>query len=147
MTSTLNPRILGQAENAHRALLDRILDDAGRTHHDWIGLKLAAVGGAAIDREMLAETMASALKIGHTAARESIDALQAEQLIETVPGDGSRLRLTKAGQELHGEIRTAVEAVTARLYRDIPAADLATAGKVLVLVTERANADLAGANS
>lgn len=35
--------------------------------------------------------------------------------------------------------------ISARLCAGIPAEDLATAGRILTLVTERANAELAGA--
>jgi hypothetical protein len=52
---------------------------------------------------------------------------------------------TDAGQQLHGQIRTAVTQITQRLWGDLPAEDLATAGRVLSTVLTRANAELAGA--
>jgi hypothetical protein len=42
-----------------------------------------------------------------------------------------------------GTIRASVSEITARLYADLPADDLAAAGRVLAVVTERANAELA----
>ena len=52
--------------------------------------------------------------------------------------------LTDAGQRLYGQVRAAVTQTTERLWGDLPAGDLATAGRVLTIVTERANAELAG---
>ena len=53
------------------------------------------------------------------------------------------MRLTDAGQQLFGRIRGAVTEITGRLWGDLPAEDLATAGRVLSIVTERASAELA----
>jgi hypothetical protein len=50
-----------------------------------------------------------------------------------------------ARQRLHGQIRAAVTQITQRLWGDVPAEDLATAGRVLGTVLARANAELASA--
>jgi hypothetical protein len=50
--------------------------------------------------------------------------------------------LTELGQASYGQVRRAIDALTARLF-DLPAEDLATAGRVLSIVTTRANAELA----
>jgi hypothetical protein len=55
------------------------------------------------------------------------------------------VRLTAAGTQVFGQIQAAVTEVTQRLWGDLPAEDLATAGRVLSIVTERANAELAHA--
>jgi hypothetical protein len=72
-----------------------------------------------------------------------VASLAASDLLESLPGDDSRLRLTDQGRARNDEIRSAIAVITERLYGDIPAADLATAGRVLSLVTARANAELA----
>jgi hypothetical protein len=56
----------------------------------------------------------------------------------------SHLQLTADGQEEYRRIRGRVDETIGRLYADIPADDLATAGRVLTLITARANAELAG---
>jgi hypothetical protein len=144
-TPTLTPQILGQAESAHRALLDRILAGTGRTYHGWVALNLTAVNGAAIDRDQLVDKLTGALKIDDTAAGEAIAELTAARLLQTAPGDRSRLQLTDTGQDQHRQLRSAINQPITRLYRDIPAADLATAGQVLTLLTARAAAELARA--
>jgi DNA-binding MarR family transcriptional regulator len=144
-TPTLNPQILGQAESAHRAILDRILAGPGNTYHQWVALNFTAVSGAAIDRDQLVDQMTGALKIDDPAAREAIAELTAARLLQTQPGDRSPVHLTDAGQELHRQIRTAINETITWLYSDLPADDLATAGRVLTVITARANTELAGA--
>jgi hypothetical protein len=41
---SLNPQILGRAENAHRALLERVLAGTGVSYGGWIALSIAAGG-------------------------------------------------------------------------------------------------------
>lgn len=55
------------------------------------------------------------------------------------------MSLTDAGSELHARISAAATEVTERLWGDLPAEDLATAGRVLSAVAARADAELAGA--
>ncbi|MDX6313690.1 MAG: hypothetical protein QOF44_3154, partial [Streptomyces sp.] len=54
-------------------------------------------------------------------------------------GEGSsrRLGFTDAGEAFFQQISSAVDDVVTRVYADIPAADLATAGRVLTLITSR----------
>jgi|RhiMetdeSRZDD1v2_1073273.scaffolds.fasta_scaffold339200_2 DNA-binding MarR family transcriptional regulator len=142
-TPTLNTQIIGQAENALGALMDRVLARTGGTFHQWVALSLTAVSGGTIDRDQLATRMTGALKIDDSAALAAIAELTASQLLEGLPDQGSRVGLTGAGQARYRQIRTALDEITARLYSDLPADDLATAGRVLSVITDRANAELA----
>jgi len=140
-TPTLNPQVIGQAENALGALMNRILARAGGTFHQWVAL--TAVSGGAIDRDQLVSRMTGALKIDDSSALAAVAELTASQLLEALPGQGSRVGLTGAGQARYRRIRAALDEITARLYGDLPADDLATAGRVLTVITDRANAELA----
>ncbi len=142
-TPLLSPQIIGQAEHAHRPLMDRILARTGTTFAQWVTLSSTAASGGTVGRDQLVGRMTGAQKIGWAAATTTIAELAAADLIQALPGPESRLRLTAAGQARYDQIRAAVDEVTARLYGDIPAADLAIAGRVLTLVTARANAELA----
>jgi hypothetical protein len=51
--------------------------------------------------------------------------------------------LTESGKASYQSIRSSLEEITARLF-DFPAEDLATAGRVLSIITSRTNAVLAG---
>jgi DNA-binding MarR family transcriptional regulator len=137
-TPTLTPQIVGQAENAHKPILDRILAPASLSRNQWVALTLTAASGGAIDSGQLAARMASALKIDNAEAAAAVAELTAAQLTEAA--DGPAVRLTVAGQARHREIRAAVSEVTERAYGDIPAEDLATAARVLITITERLNA-------
>jgi DNA-binding MarR family transcriptional regulator len=143
-TPTLNGQVIGQAEHATRAVLDRLLARTGTTFHQWVALNLTAVSGGAADQAELIGQMTNGLKIDDSAVRATIAELTASKLLEARPGDGSRFALTDAGQARYRQIRTALDGITARLYGDLPAEDLATAGRVLAVVTARADAELAG---
>ena len=63
-------------------------------------------------------------------------------LTPVCPGS-PRVSLTEVGQARYREIRAALDDVTGRLFRDLSPEDLATAGRVLSIVTTRAHAELA----
>ena len=60
-----------------------------------------------------------------------------------LPDDATSVGLSGVGQARYHEIRAALEDITTRLFADFPSEDLATAGRVLAIVTARANAELA----
>jgi DNA-binding MarR family transcriptional regulator len=142
---TLSPQVLGRAENAHRALLDRILSATDISYSRWVALTLTAVSGDDIDRELLVMRLADALKIDAEAASGVVAELTESQLLDGGQADSVRVGLTESGRARYRQIRGAVHDVLERLYDDIPADELATAGRVLTLITARANAELASA--
>jgi DNA-binding MarR family transcriptional regulator len=146
MTSPiLNPQIVGQAENAHLPILASILARTGTTKNQWVALSLTAAAGGTVDHDQLAARITGALKIDRAAAVAAITELTAAGMLSALPGEESRVGLTDAGEARYREIRSAVDEVIGRVYRDIPADDLATAGRVLILITARLNAETAGA--
>jgi hypothetical protein len=100
---------------------------------------ITAGSGGAMDRGQLVARIASARKMPGAEVDTAIGELAAAGLVRT---DGE-VTLTEAGRARHGQIRGALQEVTARLF-DFPAGDLATAGRVLAIVTARANAEIAG---
>jgi DNA-binding MarR family transcriptional regulator len=144
-TPVVNGRVIGLAHYASRAVLERILARTGNNFQQLVTLRLVAVEGDPIARGQLTAAVADSLKIEASAAQDTIDELTTANLIEDVPSETSRLRLTDAGRELYERVTTETNEASARIYADIPAEDLATTGRVLALVTERANAELARA--
>jgi hypothetical protein len=71
--------------------------------------------------------------------------LTAAQLLHASDGEGSPVTVTVAGQQLHGQIRATVTEITQRLWGDLPADELATAGRVLSTILARADAELVSA--
>jgi DNA-binding MarR family transcriptional regulator len=140
----LTPRIIGQAEKTMNAILDRLLAGPGLTEAQWITLTLAAGGAGVAGRGQLVAEVADGLKTDVARAQAHVGSLAAAGLVQD-SGDGSPVRLTAAGEQVYGQIRAAVTQVIQRLWGDLPARDLATAGRVLSIITERARAELAGA--
>lgn len=141
---TLNPQIVGQAENAHLPILARILAGTGTTKNQWVALSLATAAGGTVDHDQLAAQIAGALKIDNGTAVRAITELTTTGMLARLPGEASVVRLTDAGQARYREIRSAVDEIIKRVYGDIPTEDLATAGRVLTLITARLNAETAG---
>jgi hypothetical protein len=141
----LTPQIIGQAEKTMNAILFRLLAGPGLTEAQWITLTLIAAGGESTGRGRLVSQVAHGLKASEAQAREHLASLVAAQLVQDPGDDAGPVHFTAAGTQVFGQIRGATAEITKRLWGDLPAADLATAGRVLSIITERANAELAGA--
>lgn len=140
----LTPQVIGQAEKTMNAILDRLLAGPGLTEAQWITLTLTAGGAGAAGRGRVVAEVAHSLKVDEAQAAAHVASLAAGQLVHD-PGDGGPVRLTADGEQVYRQIRAEVAQVTERLWGDLPAGDLATAGRVLSIITDRANAELAGA--
>jgi hypothetical protein len=139
---TFTPQVLGETEKALNAILIRELTASGLTEHQWITMQLTVAGGGTIAREQLVGRLSGALKLGTTYAEERADELVRAGLLTYVDdkGDGP-VRVTEAGRQVHGRVRGAVAEITARLWGDLPRADLDTTGRTLAAILERANTE------
>ncbi|MFD3659982.1 MarR family transcriptional regulator [Streptomyces sp. NPDC058659] len=144
-TPTANGRTVALAFFAARAVLEVALTRHGITYHQSVTLRAVAAAGGSIARDALVADVNGSLKTDERVVRGTVDELTAGELLEEDPADASRLRLTAAGRDLDETTSAESAEIAARLYAGIPAEDLAVAGRVLTLVTERANAELAGA--
>ena len=139
---TFSTRVIGQAEKTLNAILGRELAGTGLTEPQWVILTLAVSSGGAADRDRFTSMVADALKISEAEAQARVaDMVTAQQL--NITGQGSAVTVTGTAQQLHSRIRAAITEITQQLWGDLPAEDLATAGRVLAIITERANAELA----
>ncbi|WP_404962204.1 MarR family transcriptional regulator [Streptomyces sp. 147326] len=149
MTTTaptaVNARVIALAHHAGRALLEDVLVRHGVTFHQSVTLRAVVAAGEFIGRDELVGDVSGSLKTDASVVRGVIEELTAAKLLEEDPAHASRMRLTDAGRELYESTSAESADIAARLYAGIPAEDLAIAGRVLALVTERANAELAGA--
>ncbi|MDG6109025.1 hypothetical protein Daura_50270 [Dactylosporangium aurantiacum] len=135
--TTLNGRIIGQAERSTRAVLDRLLARTGTPFEQWVALNLT--GTESLTRDTLVAKMAAGLRTDPRAVASVVDeAVQAGLLA----GD---IALTAQGRRRFEEISAGIQALTARLYGGLTDEELTTAGRVLLLLTDRANAELAAA--
>ncbi|HZR50603.1 MAG TPA: hypothetical protein VFB06_13905 [Streptosporangiaceae bacterium] len=140
-TPTLNPQIVGQAENAHGAIMNVVLAGTGLNRDRWVALTLTMAAGGAIDRAALAARAAGALKITEEAARTALAELTDAGLLA---GTG-QLTATDSGRALFAKVRGDIDPIIERAYSGIPAEDLRIAARVLMAVTAGLNRELSAA--
>jgi hypothetical protein len=137
---TLNPQIVGQAENAHGAIMNVVLAGTGLDRDRWVALSLTTFAGGSIALDTLTARMTDALKITSDAAQAAVSALAVDGLLAA---DGGEVTMTEAGRTMFATVRGRTGPIVARAYADVPAEDLATAARVLVAITEGLNRELA----
>ncbi|MFE1789976.1 MarR family transcriptional regulator [Streptomyces sp. NPDC059525] len=137
---TLNARVIALAHNAARTLAEGALTRHGITFHQSVTLRTVAVAGGTLARQALVAEVTDALKTPASLVEDVIGELTTAGLLH--PLDES-LTLTDTGRDLYEATAAATAGIAARLYAGIPAEDLAVAGRVLTLITDRANAELA----
>ncbi|MFD8273061.1 MarR family transcriptional regulator [Streptomyces flaveolus] len=143
MTTTApvaDSRALGLAHYAARGVLEHVLARHGVTFQQQIALRAAVTAAAPQTADDLVTQVRASLKADPVAVRAALDELLAERLLVA---DGAHLRPSDAGRELLAAVGAETAPFTARIWGGIPADDLAAAGRVLALVTERADAELA----
>jgi hypothetical protein len=139
-TLTLNPQIVGQAENAHGAIMNVVLAGTGLDRDRWVALSLTMFSGGTVGESELTDRMTGALKIGTDAAQATIGELTAAGLLTDEAG---QVAATDAGRTLFDQVRGAIGPIVARAYAGIPAEDLRTAARVLIAVTDGLNREIA----
>ena len=141
-TAALNGQVIGQTQHAIQAVLDSVLVDTGTSFHQWVLIRQVALDGGSEARADLVDALTDGLKIETATA---IGVL--EQVVELGLADATddTVALTAAGTERYERIAAAGAAITVRLYGDLPPEDLETTRRVLTIVRERANVELARA--
>lgn len=134
-----DPRALALAHYAARGVLEHVLARHGISFQQQVALRAALIADAPQTPDDLVTQVQGSLKADPADIRATLDELLAKQLLvaDGAPSPHGR------GRELIAAIGAETAPVSARVWGGIPAADLAAAGRVLALVTERANAELA----
>ncbi|MGW5665060.1 MarR family transcriptional regulator [Streptomyces sp. NPDC003758] len=132
-------RVLGLAHYAARGVLEHVLARHGITFQQQIVLRAAITADAPQTPDDLVTQVRGSLKADPADIRATLDELLAKQLLVA---DGAHVHPTDAGRELTASAGAETAPISARIWGGIPAEDLAAAGRVLALVTERANAEL-----
>ncbi|MEU6386080.1 MarR family transcriptional regulator [Streptomyces bauhiniae] len=133
-------RDLALAHYAARGVLERVLARHGMTFQQQVALRAAVTAEAPQTPDALAAQVQHSLKADPAGIRVTLDELLTRHLLAE---EGAHLLPTDAGRELMATIAEETAPISARVWGGIPAEDLAAAGRVLTLVTERANAELA----
>lgn len=157
MTAHVAPIVTGQdlnaAARATRSVLDQLLERAGTSFPVYVTLNTvhADGGGASPSRLSLRHTLMTGLQMDATAAEGILDRMTAGGLLRwsaTAPHAGGPddppAELTPEGRALQQRIAADVAEATARLWRGFAPEDLETTKRVLLEVTTRARAEVAG---
>jgi len=137
----LTAPIIGQTENALRALLVRALHGSGLDYHQWVALRVVSTSTPPLGQTQLRDRLQDGLKIDSSMADEVIDGLTTRGLL-LVSADG--VTVDDEGSTLYQRLDVEVRRISAQVWTDIDCTDLAAAYQVCTVVTERANALLAG---
>lgn len=137
--TVFGPTLIGQTEKALDAILLRELDGTGLSPSGWVVLKLAAGAGGRLGRQGLVDLATAQAKFDAEKSTAEIETALSLGLLEA---DGDKVALTPAARELQAQVVGATEEIRARLWGDLPEADLAAAGRVLSTALARANAEL-----
>lgn len=143
MTTTApaaDARVLGPAHYAARGVLEHVLRRHGVTFQQQVALRAAVTATTAVTADALVAQLEGSLKADPADIRATLDDLLAKHLLAT---DGPHLRPAEAAHDLLAAVTADTAPITTRIWGDIPAEDLAAAGRVLTLVTARADAELA----
>ncbi|OMI91463.1 MarR family transcriptional regulator [Streptomyces sp. M1013] len=139
-TPLANARVLALAHYAARGVLESVLARHGATFQQQVALRAAVTSDAPQTPDDLLAQVQDSLKADPADIRTTLDELRAKQMLVA---DGEHLCPTDAGRELLAAVAAESTPFSARIWGGIPTEDLAAAGRVLALVTERANAELA----
>ncbi|MFI8326211.1 MarR family transcriptional regulator [Streptomyces sp. NPDC085529] len=133
-------RMLGLAHYAARGVLEHVLGRHGVTFLQQMSLRAAVTADAPLTPDELVARVRASVKGDPADAHAALDALLAKALLVA---DGPHLLPTDAGRELLATVAAEAAPLSARVWGNIPPEDLAAAGRVLALVTERADRELA----
>jgi DNA-binding MarR family transcriptional regulator len=145
VASPVGGRDLQLATRATRAVLDRVLADAGITFEQMAVLNTIEFEGGSIAGDALAVQLVQILKIDDAAARRAIAAVAEPGLVQPVGEQPEQLELAVAvaGRRLHADYSRQSFQISAEVWGGLPQEDLAATKRVLDAVTGRANAMLA----
>ncbi|HKY14577.1 MAG TPA: hypothetical protein VJM33_06595 [Microthrixaceae bacterium] len=134
---TLNGQIIGRAERATRALLERLLEPIGLSFPQWATLNMLITGGGQVDGHELTVQVARGLRVSHDDAVGALAGLvDAGLAIRTPEGVAT---VSRSGEQTFMEVSDGIAEIARHLYGDLLEADLAVAARVLETVTGRAD--------
>jgi DNA-binding MarR family transcriptional regulator len=143
MTTVAQP-VTGQdinlAARATRKALEVVLAEQGFAFAPLATLNTIAGRGAVLDRQSLVRFLASAFDVDQQSVHTILHGLERRGLVHHTDG---RVALTATGTAELGRLNAITGQLTQQLYRDFDPDDLAATRRVLVTLTERAEAHVA----
>ncbi|MDX3382443.1 MarR family transcriptional regulator [Streptomyces niveiscabiei] len=139
--TTVDGRIIGLAHHAGRAVAERVLDRHRLGFLDHLALRAALDAEEPFTPDDLAARLTGDLKNDPAVSKEAVTALAARGYLEFFDGP-HLLRPTFAGRALFAAASAEIAEASARIYAGLTEEELAVAGRVLEVVTRRANTEL-----
>ena len=141
-TPALNGQVIGQTQHAIQAVLDVVLVETETSFHQWVLIRQVALSGGSIARRRSRRRAH-----GRPEDRDGVAVGVLDEVVELglVDALGDAVVLTQTGHDRYERIANAGAQITVRLYGDLPPEDLETTRRVLTIIRERANAELARA--
>jgi DNA-binding MarR family transcriptional regulator len=136
----LTTRMIGETENALRALLTKTLRGTGLDYQRWVVLSIVARTQSSISAATLATRISESLKIEAPTAVALIDDLRGRHILDE---SGDPVALTADGTALFQRLDAEIGELTRALWAGLNADDLAAAHRVHSTITDRANQLLA----
>ncbi|CRK50001.1 conserved hypothetical protein [Rhodococcus sp. RD6.2] len=140
---TLNPSVIGQAEKHHTAVLARALAGTSLDEKQWIVLNQALAAGAPVDPAVHITRVAAMTRWNPADTGAALTALLESGLLRSTSGE--LVEPTEGGTALAGKVRSESGAIVAAAYGAVAPEDLATAARVLTIITARMAEELARA--
>jgi DNA-binding MarR family transcriptional regulator len=128
---------VGMAERVLTKLLAGVLAETGTSRPAYLAMQRLTALGDSVSRNAYLTDLRYWLDLDQQSAGKLVDGLVADGLVTVAQGT---VRLTAAGKDLLGKIRTAAGEVTARLYGQFDPADLQAMVTTLQEITTRAQA-------
>ena len=131
------------AARATRKALELLLAEQGTSFPPLAVLNAIVSHGAALDRDAIVGVLANALDVDVQTVLTVVRGVEARGLVRQTVAEGDskpRLELTTVGTAEHQRLTAIVGQLTSKLYSDFDPEDLATTRRVLVTLTERAEA-------
>jgi DNA-binding MarR family transcriptional regulator len=127
-------QLIGRTEKSLDALLKRTLAGSGLSQPEYVALRVCSDRSGEQRADITAQ-LGAAFRKGEDHAAELVERLDSAGMINT--DQAAAVELSPAGRELHDRLVAETDAIAARLWGDLPSADLAVAARVLSTVLRR----------
>lgn len=132
VAETLTTRDIGEAENALRANLIRVISTAGLEYGHWVAIQMITNGNASITGSDLSKP----LKISVDEAQSLLDSLQAAGIIHQ---ESNKYYIDETSAATIERLREEVKTITTTVFRDLDPNELIATHKVLSIIAKRAS--------
>jgi DNA-binding MarR family transcriptional regulator len=128
-------QLIGRTEKSLDAVLKGVLAGSGLSEPEYVALRVCSDRAGALRADVAAQ-LAAVFRSGDDYAGQLLERLSSAGMINAE--QPAPVELTPAGRELHARLVAETDAIAGRLWGDLPAGDLAIAGRVLSTVLGRA---------